>query len=86
MLTRIPCLNLREQVTRLNQDSLNLAKPVARLEIRKNFFSELLNYGIFYPMMLNMQKIPYSLNNCMIRIIENGMAADLRKTEATSDH
>ena len=32
---------MREQVTRLNQDSLNLAKPVARLEIRKNFFSHI---------------------------------------------
>ena len=29
---------LREQVTWLNQDSLNLVKPVAKLEIRKNFF------------------------------------------------
>ena len=47
--------------------------------------TELLFYGILYPMMLNMQKIPYSLNNCMIRIIENGVVADLRKTEATSD-
>jgi len=36
-------------------------------------------------MMLNMQKIQFSLNNCMIRVIENGVAADLRKTEATSD-
>ena len=35
--------------------------------------------------MLNMQKIQFSLKNCMIRIIENGVAADLRKTEATSD-
>ena len=35
-------------------------------------------------MMLNMQKILYSLNNCIIRIIENGVAADLRKTIA--DH
>ena len=35
--------------------------------------------------MLNMQKIQFSLNNSMIRIIENGVAADLRKTEATSD-
>ena len=32
-------VGLREQVTRLNQDSLNLVKPVAKLEIRKNFFS-----------------------------------------------
>ena len=32
-------VGLREQVTRLNQDSLNHAKPVAKLEIRKNFFS-----------------------------------------------
>ena len=42
ILTRIPGLNLlgeREQVTRLNQDSLNLAKPVARLVFRVNFFS-----------------------------------------------
>ena len=30
---------MREQVTRLNQDSLNLVKPVVKLEIRKNFFS-----------------------------------------------
>ena len=29
----------REQVTRLNQECLILAKPVARLEIRKHFFS-----------------------------------------------
>ena len=35
-------VGLREQVTRLNQDNLNLAKPVARLEIRKH----LLTYGI----------------------------------------
>ena len=48
---------------------------------------------MLYPMMLNMQKILFSLNNCLIRIIENGViriiengvAADLRKTEATSD-
>ena len=42
MLTRIPGLNFfgeREQVTRLNQECLILAKPVARLEIRKHFFS-----------------------------------------------
>ena len=32
-------VGLREQVTRLNQDSLNLVKPVVKLEIRKNFFS-----------------------------------------------
>ena len=32
-------VGLREQVTRLNQDGLNLAKPIARLEIRKHFFS-----------------------------------------------
>jgi len=37
MLTRIP--GERKQVTRLSQDSLNLAKPVARLEIWKSFFS-----------------------------------------------
>ena len=30
-------------------------------------------------------KNKFSLKNCMIRIIENGVAADLRKTEATSD-
>ena len=30
-------VGLREQVTRLNQDSLNLAKPVAKLEIRKSY-------------------------------------------------
>ena len=40
---------------------------------------------MLYPMMLNMQEIQFSLNNCMIRILENGVAADLRKTEATSD-
>jgi len=32
-------VGLREQVTRLNQECLILAKPVARLEIRKHFFS-----------------------------------------------
>ena len=37
-------VGLREQVTRLNQDSLNLAKPVAKLEIRKNFFSHRVIY------------------------------------------
>ena len=47
--------------------------------------TELLTYEILYPMMLNMQKIQFSFINCMIRIIENGVAADLRKTEATSD-
>jgi len=30
-------VGLREQVTRLNQDSLNHAKPVAKLEIRKSY-------------------------------------------------
>ena len=27
-----------------------------------------------------MQKILYSLNNCMVKVIENGVVADLRKT------
>ena len=36
-------------------------------------------------MILNIHNIHYNLNYCMIRIIENGVAADMRKTEATSD-
>ena len=71
----------RETVTRLNQDSINLAKPVARLEIRKNIFSHrVIDLWNTLPHDVNMQKIPYNLNKCMIRIIENVVAAYLRKT------
>ena len=79
---------MREQVTRLNQDSLNLAKPVARLKIRKNFFSRRVNNlwnTLPYDVKHAKNTIQFKQLYQIIRIIENGVAADLRKNEATSD-
>ena len=77
MLTRIAGLNLLvweiNWDTRLNQECLILAKPVARLEIRKHFFSHrVIDLWNSLPHDVKHKKIHWSLKNCKIKTIESG--------------